>query len=411
MKHTTNTQGISTLMNHLGETHHAEDAHVMPIYQTSAFGAPAWAELDAKFAGTAPGYYYTRAGNPNAAQVAEKIAALEALDWLRAHPDTPLNEMVQGEMFASGMGAISAGLLARLHAGDVLLAQRAIYGGTYGLLRTVASKLGIQVVWVKDDSQKGWEAAFAQYPHATMVYAETPINPSLKLVDLTALSALAHDHNAWVMVDNTFATPYCQRPLTLGADIVVHSTTKFLSGHGAVIGGALVSPQLDFMQNDVRGILQTVGASPSPFDGWLTHLGLKTFELRMEKHCDNTKILAKYLAKNQKVTQVNYPGLETHPQHTLARQQMHAFGGMLSFELAGGFEAGVNFINRVQIATMIGSLGNVDTLVSHPASMSHRELPRETRLATGIPDGLVRVSVGIENIEDLLQDFERALGG
>jgi len=154
-----------------------------------------------------------------------------------------------------------------------------------------------------------------------------------------------------------------------------------------------------------------VGASPSPFDGWLTHLGLKTFELRMEKHCDNTKILAKYLAKNQKVTQVNYPGLETHPQHTLARQQMHAFGGMLSFELAGGFEAGVNFINRVQIATMIGSLGNVDTLVSHPASMSHRELPRETRLATGIPDGLVRVSVGIENIEDLLQDFERALGG
>jgi methionine-gamma-lyase len=210
-------------------------------------------------------------------------------------------------------------------------------------------------------------------------------------------------------VDNTFATPFCQRPLGLGADIVLHSTTKYLSGHGAIIGGAVVSRHVDYVRTRLQQILVLQGAVPSPFDAWLIDLGLRTFELRMMRHCENAQKVANWLAQHPKVSVVHYPGLESHPGHAIANQQMLAYGGMLSFELKGGFDAGEKLMNSVRVATLAVSLGNVDTLIQHPASMTHFKVPRQARLEAGISDGLVRLSVGIENADDLIEDLEYGL--
>ena len=212
-----------------------------------------------------------------------------------------------------------------------------------------------------------------------------------------------------MLVDNTFATPYCQRPLALGADVVVHSTTKYLSGHGVIIGGAVISRHPEYIRGPVQRQLELFGAAPSPFDAWLADLGLRTFELRMQRHCENADRVASYLEVHPKVQTVHYPGLESHPGHAVARRQMLAFGGMLSFELAGGLPAGTRLMDRVRVATLAVSLGNVNTLIQHPASMTHSSVPRAERLRAGITDGLVRLSVGIENVEDLIADLEQAL--
>jgi methionine-gamma-lyase len=233
----------------------------------------------------------------------------------------------------------------------------------------------------------------------------------MQVVDLRRVAEIAHQHRTWLLVDNTFATPFCQRPLTLGADIVVHSTTKYLSGHGVVIGGAVVSPHVDFVRQEVKRVLKSVGASPSPFDAWITNLGLKTFELRMRRHCRNAMAVARFLQVHPKVDQVNYPGLDTHAGHQVAREQMSDFGGMLSFTLKGGFAAAEKLINNLQLPTLVGSLGNVDTLIAHPASMSHSGMSAETRRKMGVSDGLVRFSVGIENVQDILADLDQALKG
>jgi methionine-gamma-lyase len=231
----------------------------------------------------------------------------------------------------------------------------------------------------------------------------------LQCVDLKGVAAVAHQHGCWLMVDNTFATPYCQRPLSLGADIVVHSTTKYLSGHGVIIGGAVVSPHVKFIRNELKLILKTIGASPSPFDAWLLNLGLKTFELRMQRHCENALVLARYLEKHPKIERVYYPGLESHADHEIASRQMSSYGGMISFELVGGVSAGEKLMNSVQLISLAVSLGMVDSLISHPASMTHAGVPRDERLKMGLTDGLVRFSVGIENVEDIVADLDQAL--
>jgi methionine-gamma-lyase len=401
--------GLGTLVTHFNEGDNPYHAHITPIYQTSTFAFPDAETGAALCRGEIAGYVYSRTTNPNADQYTKKIALLEALDLFRAKPEAKVDEIVAGKGFASGMAAISSAILGRVQSGETVIAQQAIYSNAYNFLFHVAPRLGIRVIWVTDVSAAGWEAAFRACPDARLVYAETPANPTMLVVDLAMVAEIAHRHSSWLMVDNTFATPYCQRPLSLGADVVVHSTTKYLSGHGVIIGGMVISTHVDYMQQEVALMLKTLGGAPSPFDAWLGNLGLKTFEVRMERHCANALGVARYLASHPKVAAVHYPGLESHAGHAIARRQMHAFGGMLSFELKGGLKAGAALMNHVKLATLAVSLGNVDSLIQHAASMTHSSIPPEERSRMGITDGLVRFSVGIENIEDILADLEQAL--
>jgi methionine-gamma-lyase len=401
--------GIGTLVNHVEAEAVDPHPHVQPIYMTSTFRFPD-VETGREIVAAHPqGYYYTRISNPNLTTLWGKIAVLEGLELLRNRPEADAAGVVEGRVFASGMAAVSAVLLSCLDSGDTLVAQRNVYSNTFTWLSEAAPRLGIQVAWVNDPSPKGWEDAFARHPGARLAYAETPTNPTLTVIDLPHAAEIAHQHNAWLVVDNTFATPFCQRPLGLGADIVLHSTTKYLSGHGAIIGGAVVSRHVDYVRTRLQQILVLQGAVPSPFDAWLIDLGLRTFELRMMRHCENAQKVANWLAEHPKVSVVHYPGLESHPGHAIANQQMLAYGGMLSFELKGGFDAGEKLMNSVRVATLAVSLGNVDTLIQHPASMTHFKVPRQARLEAGISDGLVRLSVGIENADDLIEDLEYGL--
>jgi methionine-gamma-lyase len=409
MYHFSAKHNISTLVTHVGEDDNPHHTHVTPIYQTSTFNFPDVATGAGIVARTQPGYYYTRLGNPNLDHLARKIAILEGLDLIRLQPDTDPADLIAGQVFTSGMAAITAVLFSLLKSGDTIVAQEAVYSATFTFLKEIAPSLGIKVAWVRDISQAGWEAAFKAYPNARLAYAETPANPTMAMVDLKMAAEIAHQHGAWLAVDNTFASPYCQRPLSLGADIVVHSTTKFLSGHGALTGGAVVSPHLDYMHKSLYTFVKVLGGIPSPFDTWLANLGLKTFELRMQRHCENALAVARFLSTHPAVSTVYYPGLEDDPGHEIALRQMYAFGGMMSFELKGGMQAGIRLMERVRLATLAVSLGVVDTLIEHPASMTHGPVRREDRLNQGITDGLVRLSVGIEDLPDVLADLEQGL--
>jgi methionine-gamma-lyase len=402
--------GIGTLVNHVAEGGDPLCAHITPIYQTSTFRFPDVDSGAARFRGEEDGYIYTRYDNPNLRQAAAKIAALEGLDLLRAQPGKALEEVVGARMFASGMAAITAAVLGRVKGGGTIVAQESLYGATYNFLRDIAPQYGIRVAWVKEPSAAAWEAALSANPGTALVYAETPVNPTLKVIDLAEAAQAAHRHGAWLIVDNTFATPYCQRPLTLGADIVAHATTKYLAGHGVVVGGAVVSPHLDFVNGPLYTSLKIYGGCPSPFDDWLTVLGLKTFELRMQRHCDNALAVARALETHPKIERVYYPGLASRPDHALAvRQMAGGFGGMVSFEVRGGLAAGKALMEAVRVSTLAVSLGNTDSLICHPATMTHSAVPQAERLAMGVSDGLVRFSVGIENGEDLIADLVRAL--
>ncbi len=400
---------MNTLVNHYGEGDNPEHAHVAPIFQTSTFGFKDAASGAAVAAGQQPGYYYTRLGNPNFAQLARKLAALEAWDLIKANPEKEPAQLAQGLLFASGMAALTNAILAHVHAGETVITQNGLYDGTFIFFKELAPRYGIKVIWVDGRLIEAWEQAFAANPQARLAYVETPINPAMGLVDIAAVSGIAHKHGASVIVDNTFGTPYCQRPLSLGADVVIHSTTKYLSGHGTVVGGAVISRDLAWVAGELKQVFKTLGAVPSPFDAWLTNIGLKTFPLRMQRHCENAMQVARFLEAHPQVANVYYPGLESHPDHALAKRQMLGFGGMLSFELKGGLQAGERMMDQVRVATLAVSLGNVDTLIQHPASMTHRNTPRDVRLAAGISDGLVRLSVGIEDVEDLIDDLDQAM--
>jgi len=409
MKRFSAQHGLSTLLNHFEEGSNPLNAHMTPIYQTSTFSFPDVATGMAIERGELEGFVYTRLGNPNAQQLARKLALLEGVDLVRAKPDVPVEETVAGQIFASGMSAVSSAVLARVKAGDTIIAQKSLYGNVYNFLHDTATRLGIKTVLVSDTSANGWQAAFRDHPQAVLAYVETPVNPNMLIVDLKMVAELAHQHNCWLMADNTFATPYCQRPLNLGADVVIHSTTKYISGHGVIIGGAVISTHLDYIHQNVQESLTLLGGAPSPFDAWLANLGLRTFELRMQRHCANALAIASYLEAHPKVAAVYYPGLESDPGHAIARKQMYCFGGMLSFELKGGLQAGAALMNAVRVATLAVSLGNLDTLIQHPASMTQSSVSPQERQRMGVSDGMVRLSVGIENVDDLLEDLEQAL--
>ena len=405
--------GMGTIVNHVGEGGHDKHAHLMPIYQTSTFGFDTVQEAGDVFAGKKKGYAYTRTHNPNMDHLANKIAYMEGIDLIRSQPDIDPSELVSGKVTSSGMAATSAAVLAKIGSGDKAIVQRGLYGNSFKWWYELAPRLGIEVAWFTDVRPENLTRVISENTDAKLIFLETPSNPNIEIVDLAHLVTVAHAQDIWVMVDNTFATPYHQRPLTFGCDVVVHSTSKYISGHGQVIGGAIVSTHLDYMAPGGNGVGLTykmLGVAPSPTDTSLINVGLKTFEVRMQKHADNALAVATWLQEQAQIEAVFYPGLPDNPYHDLAKRQMiNGFGGMVSFKVSGGLENSMVFTNAVTIPTLAVSLGNVDSLLQHPASMTHSATPREEREKAGIADNTVRLSVGIENIEDLIADLNQAI--
>jgi methionine-gamma-lyase len=376
--------------------------HVLPIYATSSFVFENIDQGIEIFNNIETGHAYSRYANPTVDTAAKKIADLEAFG---------LDIAADGLLTSSGMSAISTLCLGLLRSGDKVLTQGNLYGGTTELFKSVFQPLGIEPVFSNLQDLNLVEEILRRDPTIKMLYCETPANPTMACVDLDALSKLAHKHDAWIAVDNTFLTPLLQQPLAHGVDFVIHSTTKYLNGHGNSIAGAIVGRDRTLLRQKVWKALKLAGAICSPFEAWLTYNGMKTLALRMERHCANAQALAEFLEKHPKVSRVNYPGLPTHPDHALAARQMRGFGGMLSFELHGGLEAGIACMNRIKFCTLAPTLGDVDTLILHPASSSHLHVPKEIREANGITDGMIRVSVGIEHAADIIQDIQQAIGG
>ncbi|HAD11055.1 MAG TPA: hypothetical protein DCF33_01325 [Saprospirales bacterium] len=375
--------------------------HVLPLYATSSFDFENIDQGIEIFKNIESGHVYSRYANPTVDTVAAKIADLEAFG---------LDIRPYAVMTSSGMSAIATLMLGTLKSGDKVLSQANLYGGTTELLKSILSPLGIEPVFTDLKQLDRVAELLKTDPAIRMLYCETPANPTLACVDIAALSALAHQHGAICAIDNTFATPMLQQPFAMGVDYIIHSTTKYLNGHGNSIAGVVVGRDHDAMRKGVWKAMKLIGTNCSPFEAWLTNNGIKTLALRMERHCFNAQKLAEFLESHPAVARVNYPGLPSHPDHKLASQQMKGgFGGMLSFELKGGMDAGIRCMNRVQLCSLAPTLGDVDTLVLHPASSSHLAIPKEVRLENGITDGLIRISVGIENIEDIVADLTQAI--
>ena len=351
--------------------------------------------LSTTFLQDAPGHYaehaYSRVGNPTRDALEQTLAALEGGS--------------SAVVFSSGCAAMHAALQL-LAAGDQLVACGDIYGGTYRLIEQLVKPMGVEVIWVDMCDVAVVQAAMSD--RTKMLWIETPTNPLLRVFDMEALSALARKRGALSVVDSTFATPLLQRPLEVGVDIVVHSMSKYLNGHSDVVAGAVIS-SADEVSDRLRFIQRAGGAVPSPFDCYLVARGIKTLPLRMARHCDNAQALAEWLCQRNGVLAVHYPGLEDHPEHELAARQMSAFGGMVSFEVAGGLERAKAVLGRVRLFSLAESLGGVESLIGQPALMSHASMPKDVRKAQGIRDGLIRVSVGLEDIEDLQDDLAYAL--
>lgn len=394
---------MATEAIHAGEIHDPSGAHVSPIYQTSTFTFEDMAAVEAMGTGESDAYIYSRGGNPSRRALAAKIAALES--W--GAPEGSASS-TSAEIFSSGMAAISAALMAIAKAGDHVIAQRTLYGSADHLISDVLPMYGITTSRVAGLEPSALESALDSRRNTKAVYLETPANPTMSVIDIARTAEIAHRYGARVIVDNTFATPVVQRPLTLGADVVVHSTTKYINGHGTVIGGAVVTNDAILMEEEIGSLIKFTGGVPSAFDCWLTNLGLKTLPLRMKQHVASAMSVAGFLHTHPAVAVTHYPGLASHPGHETAARQMDGFGAMLAFDL-GSYEAAVRFLDRVELCTLAVSLGNVDTLVEHPASMTHRVVEPKDRIAAGITDGLVRMSVGLESVEDILTDVAQAL--
>ena len=374
---------FDTICIHAGqEPDPSTGAIITPIYQTSTYVQEAL--------GQHKGYEYARTQNPTRAALEANIAAIEGGK--------------AGFAFASGMAAEGA-IMTILQAGDHVVCTDNTYGGTYRLFERVLRKFQLDFTYVDTSEVEQIEAAIR--PSTRMLFLETPTNPVLRLTDIAAASAAAHARNVFVVVDNTFASPYIQRPLDLGADLVVHSTTKFLNGHSDSVGGVVVANRDDHIEW-LQFVQNAEGAILGPMDAWLVLRGTKTLPIRMERHNANAQVLAEFLAAHPKVTRVHYPGLPSHPHHELACRQMRGFGGLISFEL-GALERTRTLLNSVRLMALAESLGGVETLISHPASMTHASVPAERRQAMGLTDDMIRISVGIEDIDDLREDLEQAL--
>jgi len=400
--------GISSVALHAAGQDNSEYAHITPIYASSTFTFDTAEEGAARFAGADKTKIYSRWGNPTFTAAEKTIAALEAFG-LKAENGEPLK--LKALLHSSGQAAMTTLFLSNLKAGDTVLSHYSLYGGTYELLHKVLADAGIHVVIADIRNLNVLEEAIKQHPTIKLIHIETPANPTINCIDIEAVTIIAKQKNILVSVDNTFATPYLQQPFKYGVDFVFHSTTKFLNGHGTAIGGVLLGKDNEHMQTKVWKWHALLGGNSNAFDAFLLSNGLKTLELRMDRHCSNAMKVAEYLNQHSKIEKVNYVGLTSHPDHATAKKQMKQFGSLMSFEINGGIEAGKKFINALQLCTSATSLGTVDTLISHPASTSHMSVAKEEREKFGITDGLIRLSVGIETIEDIIADFEQALKG
>jgi len=379
-----NTHGFSTLAIHAGQpADPTTGATVVPIYATSTFTQAA--------PGEHKGYEYSRSGNPTRTAMETCLAALEGGDKCLA--------------FASGLAATTAVFASLLKPGDEVAAAADLYGGTFRLLDKVFKPWGLTARYTDDPSVAGFEKIIT--PKTKLVWIETPTNPLLQILDIEALAVLAHKHGALFAVDNTFASPYLQQPLKLGADLVVHSTTKYLGGHSDVVGGAVVG-RSELMEK-IKFYQNAMGGTPGPFDSYLTLRGMKTLAVRMDRHCANAAALAEWLTHQTAVETVYYPGLKEHPGHAIAAKQMRLFGGMISIRLKGTSDAAYRFLKRTKLFSLAESLGGVESLVNHPATMTHASIPIELRLARGVDERLIRLSVGIEDERDLRDDLQFAM--
>ncbi len=358
-------------------------AIVPPLYQTATYVLPE--------VGRDLGFDYTRSANPTRQLLEENLAAIEGGKY--------------GICFSSGMSAVDS-CMKLLKSGDHVICSDDVYGGVSRHFDNILVRYGLEFTYVNTSEPEKVKAAIQ--PNTKMLWVETPTNPLLKVTDLEAMAKIAKEHDLFYGVDSTFATPVFLRPLEFGADIVMHSTTKYISGHNQLIGGIVITNREDIYE-EMKYVQKTIGAVPSPFDCWLTLLGVKTLHLRMAKHAENGQIVAEFLEAHPKVAQVTYPGLSSHPQHEIAKEQMSGFSGMISFELTGGISAGEKAMNSVKLCSLAESLGSVETMITHPATMTHADVPVEERHARGLTDGMVRISVGIEDPEDIVADLEQAL--
>lgn len=369
---------------HVGqEADPATGATITPIYQTSTYTQEAL--------GKHKGYEYSRTGNPTRAALEEALASLENAKY--------------GLCFSSGLGATTS-LLLTMKSGDEVIAGDDLYGGTVRLFNKVFSSMGIKTTYVDGRDSKNFESAITK--KTKLIWLETPTNPTLRLINIKEVSAIAKAKNITLAVDNTFASPFFQSPINLGADLVVHSTTKYIGGHSDVVGGAILTSN-DEIYEKVKFIQNAAGTNPGPFDCFLTLRGIKTLAIRMKKHEENAIKVAEFLESHSKVKSVNYPGLKSHPQHELAKSQMRGFGGMISFEVSGGMDYAKKVVESTKLFSLAESLGGVESLIGHPVTMTHAAVPKEQRDKLGITDTLIRVSVGIENTDDLIKDLEKAL--
>lgn len=388
-------KGFATRQIHAGHMKNQFGALATPIYQTSTFVFDSAEQGGRRFALEEDGFIYTRLGNPNCSEVEAKVAELEGAEAAVAA--------------ASGIGAVASAMWVTVNAGDHIVAAKTLYGCTFAYLEHGLSRFGVETTFV--DTRDPQNVKNALKPNTKAVYLESPANPNMFIADIKAIADIAHSHNPDILVyvDNTYCTPYIQRPISLGADVVIHSATKYLNGHGDVIAG-FVAGKADFMQQ-VRlvGVKDMTGACLDPFQAFLINRGLKTLNIRMERHCANAQKVAEFLEANDKVTSIQFPGLKSFPQYELAKRQMALPGAMIAFEVKGGIQAGIKLINSVKLASVAVSLGDAETLIQHPASMTHSPYSPEERLASDITDGLIRLSVGLEDADDIIADLDQAL--
>lgn len=382
-----------TLCIHAGKTYDTQFGSLAtPLYQTSTFVFDSAEQGAARFAGEAEGFIYTRLGNPTTRELELKVAALEG--------------MADGAATATGMGAVAAATLAFLQQGDHLIASKAIYGCSFALFNHQFARYGIEVSFVDMTDHVAVEAA--RRPNTKMLFAETPINPNLVVLDLEFLGRFCRQHSIKSVIDNTFLTPLLQQPILFGIDIVIHSATKYLNGHGDVVAGIILS-DAETIKTIKLTTLKDMGATISPHDAWLIIRGLKTLSVRMDRHCQNAQKVAEYLQAHPAIATVYYPGLPSHPGHRFLGNQMKGAGGVLAFELKGSLDDGRYFINQCALLSLAVSLGDAESLIQHPASMTHSPYTAEERRAAGISDGLIRISVGLEHVDDIIADIEQAL--
>lgn len=392
--HNSAEQGFSTRAIHLGyDPAQCEGALVPPVYLTSTFAFESTEVGMQRFAGENPGYIYSRVGNPTVSLLEARLASLEGGE--------------SALCTSSGMGAITSAIYSLVQAGDEIVADHTLYGCTFGFFRHGLAGLRVTVRHV--DMTRPEQVAAAMTPRTRLLYCESPANPNMRLIDLAAIAALGKARGVALMVDNTYCTPYLQRPLEFGATYVVHSATKYLGGHGDLLAGAVIGPREAIERMRFFGVKEMTGAVMSAFDAFLVLRGLKTLALRMRAHSESAQALAEFLAGHPAVARVDYPGLESFPQYELAKRQMRMSGGMIALELKGGFDAGRRFMDALQLCTRAVSLGDTETLVQHPASMTHSTYTPEEQAEHGISPGLVRLSVGLEDVADIRADLAQAL--